>query len=83
MYCEKLGKTEQFDVLKPWLMGNSTELSVASAAVQLALSRNAVTVAIHRLRKSFGMAIQEELSVTLTNSDDLDEELTYLIRVLS
>ena len=64
-------------------MGNSTELSVASAAVQLALSPNAVTVAIHRLRKNFPMAIQEELSVTLTNSDDLDEELTYLIRVLS
>jgi len=42
-----------------------------------------VTVAIHRLRKNFRMAIQEELSVTLTNSDDLDEELTYLIRVLS
>jgi RNA polymerase sigma-70 factor (ECF subfamily) len=83
LYYEKLGKTEQFDVLKPWLMGNSTELSVASAAVQLALSPNAVTVAIHRLRKNFRMAIQEELSVTLTNSDDLDEELTYLIRVLS
>lgn len=83
MSYEKAGKAEQFDVLKPWLMGDSTDLSVASAASQLTLSGNAVTVAIHRLRKSFRNAIQEELSVTVTNSDDLEEELTYLIKVLS
>lgn len=80
---EESGKMEQFEVLKPWLMGDASELSVASAAGRLALSNNAVTVAIHRLRKCFRNAIQEELSVTVTNSDDLDEELSYLIHVLS
>ncbi len=80
---KKAGKAEQFDVLKPWLMGDSTDLSVASAATQLTLSSNAVTVAIHRLRKSFRNAIQEKLSVKVTNSEDLDEELSNLIKVLS
>ncbi|MDB4749549.1 hypothetical protein OAF83_01460 [Rubripirellula sp.] len=83
MSYEKSGKTEQFDVLKPWLIGDSTDLSVAAAAAQLALSSNAVTVAIHRLRKSFRGVIQEQLLVTVTNADDLDEELTYLIKVLA
>ncbi len=64
-------------------MGDSTDLSVASAATQLTLSSNAVTVAIHRLRKRFRNAIQEELSVTVTNPEELDEELSYLIKVLS
>lgn len=56
---------------------------MASAATALTLTSNAVTVAIHRLRKSFRNAIQEKLSVTVTNSEDLDEELSNLIKVLS
>lgn len=80
---DKAGKEEYFNVLKPWLMGNSTDLSQSAAAAKLGLSSNAVTVAIHRLRKSFRSAIQAELAATVTNPDDLDEELNYLIKVLS
>jgi hypothetical protein len=58
MSCEKSGKAEQFDVLKRWLMGDSTDLSAASADAQLDLSSNAVTVAIHQLCKSFRIVIQ-------------------------
>jgi RNA polymerase sigma-70 factor (ECF subfamily) len=80
---DKAGKGQHFEVLKPWLMGNSTYLSQSAAAAKLDLSSNAVTVAIHRLRKSFRSAILAELASTVTNPDDLDEELNYLIKVLS
>jgi DNA-directed RNA polymerase specialized sigma24 family protein len=80
---DKAGNGQHFEVLKPWLMGNSTYLSQSAAAAKLDLSSNAVTVAIHRLRKSFRSAILAELASTVTNPDDLDEELNYLIKVLS
>ena len=79
----KADNEEHFNVLNPWLMGNSTDLSRSAAAAQLGLSSNAVSVAIHRLRKSFRIAIQAELAATVANPDELDEELNYLIKVVS
>jgi len=80
---DKEGKREHFDVLKPWLMGNATTLSRSAAGAKLGLSSNAVTVAIHRLRKSFRTEIQAELAATVSNPEELDEELNYLIQVVS
>ena len=49
----KSGKPLHFKTLKPWLMGDSTTLCQASAAVALNLSPGAIKVSIHRLRKAF------------------------------
>lgn len=54
---------------------------MASAASQLTLSTNGVKVATHRLQKCFGIAIHEALSVSVSNSRNLDEELSYPMKV--
>jgi RNA polymerase sigma-70 factor (ECF subfamily) len=46
------GRSGQFAILKPWLLGEVTSLSQADAAQRLGLSEGAVKVAIHRLRKN-------------------------------
>lgn len=77
------GRAEHFAVLKPWLAGDAAVLDAASAAARLGLSETAFKVAVHRLRKRFRHAVQEEVAQTLPEGADLQEELRYLIEVLS
>jgi len=76
------GKTVQFEALKPWLTGDSENISQADAARQLALNENAVKVAIHRLRRRFRDVIKNEISQTLSDRAQVDEELHYLLEAL-
>lgn len=79
----KAGKAEQFEVLKPWLLGQVDSLSQADAAQQLDLTEGAVKVAIHRLRKRFRELIKAEISQTVPEPGQVQEELRYLVEVLA
>ena len=76
-------KAQQFEVLKPWLMGESASLSQAEAARQLEATEGAVKVMIHRLRKRFREVVRSEIGQTLHDSNQVDEELRHLIEALS
>ena len=77
------GKREQFDVLKPWLVGETPALSQLDAARRLGLTEGAVKVAVHRLRKRFRELIRSEIAQTIDEPSQVDEELRYLVEVLS
>ncbi len=72
-----------FEQLKPWLAGSEPPGRQAAVAARLGLSEGALKVAIHRLRKRFREAILHELRQTLPDTDDPEDELRYLIEVLS
>jgi RNA polymerase sigma factor (sigma-70 family) len=78
-----LGKAEQFETLKPWLVGETAGLSQVQAAAKLGLNEGAVKVAIHRLRKRFRELVRAELAQTVHQPGEVDEELRYLVEVLS
>jgi hypothetical protein len=77
------GKGNQFEVLKPWLTGDAGELSQADAALQLRLNEGAVKVAIHRLRRRFREIIKREISQTLNDPAQVNEELRHLQEALA
>lgn len=77
------GKNEQYQVLKPWLVGETPALSQSGAASALGMSEGAVKVAIHRLRKRFRELIRTEVAQTVPESTDADAELRYLVDVLA
>lgn len=77
------GRETYFAALKPWLMGSGRELPQAEAAQQLGLSEAAVKVAVHRLRKRFREVIRNEIAQTVPQRADVDEELHYLVEVLT
>jgi RNA polymerase sigma factor (sigma-70 family) len=77
------GKKGQFDALKPWLVGDTDQLSQADVAVQLGWSETAVKVAVHRLRKRFREAVRLEIAQTLADGADIDDELRYLVLILA
>jgi len=76
-------KEEQFEVLKPWLMGDTESLSQSEAATHLGMTTNAVKVAIHRMRSNFRKAVKSEIAQTVSAPEEVEEELRYLIEVLS
>lgn len=76
------GKADQFEVLKPWLTGDSEHISQAEAATRLGLNEGAVKVAIHRLRRRFREDIKHEISQTVSDPVQVDLELHYLLEAL-
>ena len=54
-------KREQFDALKPWLVGDGSALSQAETARNLGISEGALKVAVHRLRKRFREIVRVEI----------------------
>ena len=77
------GKADQFEALKPWLVGEAPSMSQADAARPLGLSEGAVKVVIHRLRKRFRDVVRAEIGQTLRDPSLVDEELRHLVEALS
>ncbi|MGD0260813.1 MAG: sigma-70 family RNA polymerase sigma factor [Verrucomicrobiota bacterium] len=77
------GKAEQFETLKPWLLGEVESLSQADAARRLGLTEGAAKVAIHRLRKRFRELVKAEIAQTVDDATQVQDELRYLLEVLS
>ena len=77
------GKETQFQTLKPWLIGDTENLSQSEAAAQLGMTVGAVKVAIHRMRNSFRDAVQTEIAQTVNSPAEIAEELRYLIEILA
>ena len=79
---ESSGKGPQFQILKPWLMGEAEGHDQSQAAAALGMTNGAVKVAIHRLRQKFGEAIRQEIAETVDTEDEIAGELRYLIEAL-
>ncbi|MBI1176377.1 sigma-70 family RNA polymerase sigma factor [bacterium] len=74
-------RQRQFDLLKPWLTGGGT--SQAEIAARLGMNEGAVKVAVHRLRKRFRELVKAEIAATVNSQSDVQEEMSYLVTVLS
>jgi RNA polymerase sigma factor (sigma-70 family) len=76
------GKADLFEALKPWLSGDTENISQAEAAARLGLNESAVKVAIHRLRRRFREVIKGEIGQTVSDPAQVDLELHYLLDAL-
>ncbi len=76
--CETDGKTKLFGQLKIFLTAGKGALSHAGAAQNLGMDETAVRVAVHRLRKRYRVLLREEISQTLADAADVDEEMRAL-----
>jgi RNA polymerase sigma-70 factor (ECF subfamily) len=75
-------KGGQFNTLKPWLLGELESVSQAEAGRQLGMTEGAVKVAIHRLRKRFRELVKAEIAHTVSEQNQVRDELRYLLEVL-
>lgn len=79
----QLGKASDFQVLKPCLMAARGAVDYAEVADRLHTNEGAARVAVHRLRKRFREVYREEISHTLAEGANLDEELRHLAAALA
>ena len=77
------GKAEQYVVLKAFEPGEQKTISYAEAAIQLGVSESAVKSMIHRLRQRHREVVRQEVAHTVSTVAEVDEELHYLIAVIS
>jgi RNA polymerase sigma factor (sigma-70 family) len=76
-------KGKRFDILKGFLVGDSSFNSYADAAEHIGVSEQAVKGAVLRLRRKFGELLREEIGRTVNTPEQVDEEIRYLLRMLA
>lgn len=72
------GKTKLFEQLKPFLMVGKSAIPYGQAAAELELTEGAVRVAVHRLRRRYRELLREEITQTLSDPAQADEEMQAL-----
>ena len=77
------GKSTLFDALNALAPTNDQRPSYEQVASKLGISSDALRAAVHRMRVRMGRLIREEVGHTLTDPSDLENEVRYLIDVIS
>jgi DNA-directed RNA polymerase specialized sigma24 family protein len=80
---ESAGKRDRFDELKPFLLGEPEAEAYAAVADRLGMSEQGVKSAVHRLRRCFREVVREEIAHTVATRAEVDEELRYLIQLMT
>jgi RNA polymerase sigma-70 factor (ECF subfamily) len=68
-----------FDQLKPFLTMDKAAVPYAQAAAELGLAEGAVRVAVHRLRKRYRGLLRDEITQTLADPAQVEEEMRTLL----
>jgi DNA-directed RNA polymerase specialized sigma24 family protein len=77
------GKAQLFEQLRPALLGREAVPSYARISQSLGLSETLVKVTVHRYRTRYRALLREEIARTVSNPDEIEEEITTLIRALA
>lgn len=80
---EGSGRGSEFEILKVHLVADRGEVSYTEIAAVLQTSEGAARVALHRLRKRFRQLFREEITDTVSNPADVDDEVRHIVSILS
>ena len=81
---EAEGKTEWFEVLRPFVAGGGkTPLSQEEAAQKLAVPIATLRTWLSRLRQRYREVLRREVASTVSDPAEVDQELHYLYQVLT
>jgi len=81
--CAAEGKAKVFEQLKMFLTAGKGESAQSETAKALGMEEGAVRVTIHRLRKRYRQLLRDEISQTLTDPAQVDEEMRALFGAFS
>jgi len=77
------GNAELFAVLEAGLTGEVVGEHYDQWSVALGMSRGALKVALHRLRRHFGQLLREEIARTVATPAEVNEEIRHLFAVVA
>ena len=81
--CEARGRLRMFTVLSKYLSLERMEISYAALANSLGVSESAIKRVLHQLRVRYRAILREEVSQTVANPSEIDDEIRYLCAALA
>lgn len=79
---QNAGRAATFDGLRVVLAGGRETISHAAIAERLATTEGAVRVAVHRLRRRYGLLLRQEIAATVDDEAEIDDEIRSLFAAL-
>jgi RNA polymerase sigma factor (sigma-70 family) len=76
-------KAPLFEELKGLLSGEQTGSSYAELGQRFGMSESNIKVTVHRLRRRYRELLREEVTTTIANPEETDEEIRHLFATLS
>lgn len=80
---EDAGRADLFAALQPHLAGGAGRPGYERIGRGLGMSESAVTAAVHRMRRSYGTIVREEIAATVADPAEVDDELRHLMEIIS
>jgi RNA polymerase sigma-70 factor (ECF subfamily) len=77
------GKAKLYEQLQLFGSGDKDTPAYAEVAPALGLSESGLRSAVHRMRQRYSELVREEVAQTVSSPAEVDEEIRYLIRVVS
>jgi RNA polymerase sigma-70 factor (ECF subfamily) len=81
--CESKGKLWLFQALSSHLTDERDELSYANLSAELGMVETAVKKQLHNMRQRYRSLLRDEVSRTVENPADVDDEIRYLCAALA
>jgi len=81
--CETKGKLWLFQTLSPLLTDERDEVSYANLSAELGIAETAVKKQLHNMRQRYRSLLRAEVSQTVENPADIDDEIRYLCASLA
>jgi DNA-directed RNA polymerase specialized sigma24 family protein len=81
--CESKGKLWLFQTLSSHLTDERDEVSYAKLSAELGVVETAVKKQLHNMRQRYRSLLREEVSQTVENPADVDDEIRYLCASLA
>jgi len=76
-------KSAQFEELKQFLSSEAAPGVYAGLGSRLQMAPGAVAVAVHRLRQRYGECLRAEIAETLSDPEDVDDEMRHLFSIIN
>ena len=65
------------------MWGEKSAMNQADIGARLGMTENAVSQAVHRLRKRYGELLRAEVANTVATNSDVEDELRHLLQAIS
>ena len=79
---DEAGKAATFEALRNMLAGDAEASSYAAVAARLGTTEGAARVAAHRLRRRYGELLRQEITATVADPAQVDDEIRDLFAAL-
>ena len=76
-------RAELFECLQSQLWGETAAIPYEALSKRLGMSNVHLRVAAHRMRQRYREILREEIAQTVTDSEEIEDEIRHLLHVVS